>query len=159
MVEFEKYNVKIEFTRRVVGAIPKNPEVIDAWVKARGKKAGRTPKQLEELKKMIEEQVGADEEAEKRWVGFKQDEKGIFLEDRNVKAMLRESANTLDAFRGKGAVARRQTFQHGLFVEPARIYFRRDGEIIREPDGQQERTIHVITPLGPKGHDKARRLY
>ena len=66
MVEFEKYNVKIKFVRRVVGAIPKNPDVIEAWVKSRGKKAGRTPKQLEELRKMIAEQVRADEEAEKR---------------------------------------------------------------------------------------------
>ena len=64
--------------------------------------------------------------------------------------MLREAATTLEAFKGTGSVARRQTFQHGLFIEPARIRFFRNGGIITEPEDVQERAIHVMTALGPR---------
>lgn len=149
MVRYESYKVAIEFTRRVVGALPKNPDVIDAWAQARAKKNNRTEEEAREIAEKIKEEVQADI-VEKSWVCFKSDDTGLYLEDRNIKAMLRECATTLGTFRGTGSVAKRQTFQHGLFVEPERIYFMRDGKPITEPDGQQERAIHVMTAMGPR---------
>lgn len=150
MVRWEKYKVEIETRRRVVGALPKHPSVIDAWVLSRAKKSGKTEEEAKAVAEKIKEEVQADAEVEKSWVCFKSDSMGIYLEDRNFKAMLREAANTLESFRGTGSVARRQTFQHGLFIKPDRIYFMRDGKPIKEPDGYQERTIHVMTAMGPR---------
>lgn len=50
MVEYERYNVEIEFVRKVVGALPKHPEVIKAWVESRAKRASKTE---DEAKKII----------------------------------------------------------------------------------------------------------
>jgi len=150
VVKFDKYSIRIEFTKPVVGAIPKHPDIIEAWVKSRHEKKGADPKYLRELIEKIKREVQAEEEVEKCWTTFKRDEEGIYIEDRNIKAMLREAANVLESFKGKGSTARKQTFQHGLFVKPPRIHFYRDGEIIREPEDTQERAIHVMTAMGPR---------
>jgi len=150
VVKFDKYSTRIEFTKPVVGAIPKNEKVIEAWVKSRHEKKGSDPKYLKQLIEKIRQEVQADEDVEKCWTTFKRDEEGIYIEDRNIKAMLREAATTLESFKGKGSTARKQTFQHGLFVKPPRIHFYRDGEIIREPEDTQERAIHVMTAMGPR---------
>jgi len=122
MLKWDNYAIKIEFVQRIVGALPKNPDVIDSWVKSRikdddAKAEARTAQLIEE--------VDAKEEIDKKWVGFKRDSFGIYLEDRNVNAMLREAANTLELFKGKGGYAKKQTFQHGLFISPFRLYFKR----------------------------------
>lgn len=145
-LEFERYGVKIEFTDRVVGALPKNPEIIAAWVNSRIE----DQEKAKSMTKKIAKEVDADAEAEKKWVSFKIDSKGIYLDDRNFKAMLREAANTIRVFSKEGGYGKRQLFQHGLFVEPARIYFMKDGKILKQPDGQQERTIHVMTAMGKR---------
>jgi len=149
-VEWDVYRVELEFVREVVGGIPKNPEVIKAWIMSRAKRSGKTEAEARKLVEKVCEEVDADEEAEKTWVTFKKDDKGLYLEDRNVKAMFREAFNVLGLFQGKGAVARRQLFQHGFVIKPYRIHFERNGEPIKEPDGYHERTIHVMTMLGPR---------
>ena len=150
MVEWKKWEVRLDLRRRVVGAIPKNPDIIDTWVMSRAKKKGKSEEEAKVIAEKIKEEVGADPEVEKNWVGFKSDRTGVYLEDRNLKAMLREAATTLELFKGTGSVARKQTFQHGLFIKPEKIYFMRDGRPIKEPDGYQDRAIHVMTPSGPR---------
>jgi len=145
MIEYERYKVKLEFVKPVVGGLPKNPNVIDAWINSR-----LPPEEAPAMAEKIKDEVNASEEADKKWVGFKEDDKGIYLEDRNIKAMLREAATTLQLLSGKGSVARKQAFQHALTIEPYRIHFMRNGKTIKEPDEQQERTIHVMTRLGPR---------
>jgi len=149
-VEWDVYRVELEFVREIVGGIPKNPEVIKAWVMSRAKRSGKTEEEAKKLVEKISEEVDADVEAEKTWVTFKKDENGLYLEDRNVKAMFREAFSVLGLFSGKGAIARKQLFQHGFVIKPWRIYFKRNGKLIREPDGFHERTIHVMTMLGPR---------
>ena len=147
MIKWNRYRVEIEFEKRVVGALPKNPEVIDAWVQSRIK---NDEKKAADMTVKISEEVNATEEANKKWVCFKSNKRGVYIEDRNCQAMLREAATTLEIFKDKGSVARKQAFQHGLFIEPSIIHFTRGGKTIKEPDGQQERMIHVMTRLGPR---------
>lgn len=149
VVKYDKYLVRIEFIKPVVGALPKNSGVIEAWIRSRQRR-GVDPKYIRELIEKVRKEVGADENASKHYTTFKRDEEGIYIEDRNIKAMLREAANVLEAFKGSGSSARKQTFQHGLFVKPERIRFLRDGEVIREPETTQERAVHVMTPRGPR---------
>jgi len=152
-LRFERYKVEIEFTRIVVGGLPKHPDVIEAWVKSRA-----PAQEADEIAEKIKNEVGADYEMDKKTVGFKSDTKGVYLEDRNIKACLREAKKVLQEFRGKGAVAKNQQFQHGLFIEPERIYFMREGKIIKDYEGAQERTIHVLTRLGPRSTLKREEL-
>jgi len=147
MVEWKRYKVEIQFEKRVVGTLPKNPDMIQAWVKSRIK---NDDKKADDMAEKISYEVMAQVEADKKWVCFKSDEKGIYIEDRNIQAMLRESGTSLELFKGVGSVARKQAFQHALFIEPSKIYFERGGKIIKQPDGQQERMIHVMTRMGPR---------
>ena len=150
MVQYDRYRVEIEFVKECVGGIPKNENVLEAWVQSRGERKGADPKYLKKLIEKIKQEVEAEEDMEKYWTTFKRDDAGIYLEDRNVKAMLREAATTLEYFRGKGSTARKQTFQHGLFVKPDKIRFHRDGKVIREPEATQERAVHITTAMGPR---------
>lgn len=150
MVEWKIFEVKIKTTARVVGALPKDPNVIDTWVESRGKKHGRDPKEIAELKEKVKDETvpQTEEDIEKNWKGFKYDDTSIYLESRCVKANIREGLSTLDYMKGKGSMAVKQAFQHGLFVQPQRIRFYRNGKLITEPEGQQDRVLHVMTMRG-----------
>jgi len=148
MVKWDVYEVTVEFEKPVVGGIPKSPEVIAAWIESRAKKKGRMPEEIQKLIEKVSSEVYISEddmekEIEKTWTTFKGDKEGIYIEDRNIKAMLREAASTLGLFKGTGSTARKQTFQHGLTIKPYRIRFYRDGEVIREPEDIQERPIII----------------
>lgn len=70
------------------------------------------------------------------------------LEERQVKAMLKECGTTLDYFRLIRGF--RQLVQHGVFVEPAFIPLMRNGGMVTEPDGFEDRVVHVMTAQGPR---------
>jgi len=131
--------------------VPKNPEVIKAWIDANKKS---TEAEKAELAKRTIEEVNADEEekVDKTWTTFKSDSVGLYIESRQIKAMLKETANTLQIDRGTGSVAKKQTLQHGTFITPERIHLRDATGIhpIREPTGVQERPVHVISFRGPR---------
>lgn len=90
------------------------------------------------------------DEEESNWTTFKRDDDGVYVEARQIEALLKETMDTLDINKGKGSVARKQTMQHGLFVKPKKIHLMRDGESIEEPDGYEERPIHVMGFRGPR---------
>lgn len=149
MVNYQKYAVKLQFKGRLIGGIPKNPKVIDAWIDAKVKKENKA-----ELKEETREAIDANAEVEKGWVGFKKDKKGHYIETRQVKAMMKETADTLQLFRGKGSIAKKQTMQHGTFVKSGsdeKIYLLdAKGKPKKKPDGQQERCVHVETFRGKR---------
>ena len=84
-----------------------------------------------------------DETEKATWVGFKHDEAGLYIEGRQVKAMLKEAASVLrvrfDIAAFKSKVAER------LYVTDQRIHLG-----VSEPTGSDERPIHVQTPQGPR---------
>ena len=89
-----------------------------------------------------------EDRASMAWTGFKFVDGSLVLEERQVKAMLKECGTTLDYFRLIQGF--RQLVQHGVFVEPAFIALMRDGQPVREPDGFQDRVVHVMTAQGPR---------
>lgn len=157
------YEVELAFTGRLIGGIPKDPAVIESWIRS---KAGitdteeirrmvlRTIAELdpdispEELNSMTYEQALAASEklaASKNTVGFKQDANGLYIEQRNFKACLKENCSiayrdekwlqrkgrteaTADKMvAGKSA---RGVLAERVFVHPEKIYVGR-----QEPDG------------------------
>lgn len=135
------YKVRIQTTGKLYGGIPKNPEVIDAFVEARQKKADQMTKKL--TKAEIAEDL-RDTSDEKMWNGFLADDGGIYIRDYHVKAMLKECGNIAKSLLDKGAVKKKVA--ELVTVLPVKIHF--DGKT--EPDGSDEKTIHVMTARGPR---------
>jgi hypothetical protein len=157
---FTIYDVSITFTDKVMGGVPKDPKIIEGWLRA---KAGLTD-DVEELRQatlrtltelglevkpdMTWEQIeeaSASLAAEKQTNGFKRDTNGLYLEERQVKAMLKESTNILFAAErwGKTKKGPKSFLAERVFVKPDRIYLDRT-----EPDGVDLFIGHVSGPQG-----------
>src|SRR5262245_33503995 len=87
---------------RLVGGIPKNPEIVKRWQEARWNDKAKLlpgdPTTPEEAAELTVEMLGEQMEAEEKgvWTGFvEHPDGGLGFEGRNVKAMLKESANIL----------------------------------------------------------------
>lgn len=151
-IEFEKYDVELQFVGKLYGGCPKAPAVIQAWLATRFKES---KKDLEDVVEKTKSEI-AEETEEKAWVGFKSDKKnGIFVEPRQLKAMFKETANTLGITKGKGSYARKQVLQHGFFVtgydeDPQKIYVKKNGQCLKEADGVDEKAIQVMTMRGQR---------
>ena len=140
---YGKWTVEIQTRDKLCGGTPRTPEMIEGWVKA---KTGYSDEQAKELAaEAIEDIQGQLTDAS--WNGFRADERGLYIETRQVKAMLRECFTVQRLFvKRRGS---KQIYQHGLEIKgaehPRRIYLDRG-----EPDGCDESPIHVMTPQGPR---------
>jgi hypothetical protein len=84
--------------------------------------------------------------------GFRQDGQGIYIEARQVKAMLREAAQRLGIIKQvRGA---RQVVQHDLYVRALdgsqKLRLNYNGLSVIEPHGKDQRPISVVTRQGPR---------
>jgi hypothetical protein len=141
---YNRYAVTIQFRDRLVGGTPRNKELLGDWIKARtGFEDAKSQEQIADIAAHIEEV------SEKSWIGFqveKNDEKGLFIPTRNIKSHLRECCNIL-----KIIAAAKKHVREMLEIKPPgepkgeRLYL---GKM--QPDGVEERVIHVDTPLGPR---------
>jgi hypothetical protein len=148
---YDIYRVVITFTERLYGGTPKNPEMIKDWVKARtGYDDAQTEVQTAEALDLI-----VEETATKGWTGFQGDELGLFISTNNVKAMLKQSASMLAiTVKQRGS---KQILAEGMEVKGlhpkgrnSRLYL--GGKT--QPDGFEERPIHVMTPQGKRASIK-----
>jgi len=129
-----KYRVKLQVRDRIMGGIPKQPEMIEAWLKSRD---------LLDLEEQTKQEM-AGQLTDQSWEGFKGDGDGLYIEDRQVKAMLKEAANIVrHVIKFKGFM--RARVAERVFVRPKRIYLG-----VGEADGFVERAIHVRTARGPR---------
>lgn len=158
---FARYRVTIRMANRIMGGTPKDPKVIEGWIKSKmGLEEGAELRTLvartmiemghdlaegatpEELDAAIAATV-----ADKSTNGFKRTDQGLIIEGRQVKAMLRENVNILFGAQkfgptrkgAKGYVAER------VFVEEDAIPLGRT-----EPDGVELFIGHVTGPQGPR---------
>lgn len=143
---YDIYQVSIQFRHRVYGGCPKNRDLIKSWIEASTGHADEISEAITEdaKQKMI------DDVTEKSWNGFFRDEeKGIYVECRQVKAAIKQCASVLGITRKK--TGSKQILSEGGEVKAMdggdRLYFepKRD-----EPDGFEERPIHVMTAQGPR---------
>lgn len=163
---FTRYAVEIQFRDKVLGGVPKNPEVIESWLRTKmGVDDSFEVRRLvlQTLTELGEEDIDenmSDEElaalshkvgAIKSLNGFKRDEDGLYLEDRQVKAMLKEAVNILfsgDRWKRQGQTGTgkgpRNFTAERVFISPARIHLG-----CMEPDGVELMMIHTSGPKGP----------
>lgn len=162
-----RYRTQIQFRDKIMGGIPRDPKLIEAWLRT---KAGldegelrisliRTLTEmgvdvnptmsLEDMERASEKVAGL-----KETTGFKRDEEhGLYIESRQIKAGMREAVNILHAGdkewakhvnnpTRKGA---KSFFNEHVFVNPDKIYLGRT-----DPDGIDMVVGHVTGPQGPR---------
>ena len=158
---FTVYHTRLTFRDRFMGGIPKNPKIIEGWLRSKAGIEQEEEIRRATLRTLVE--LGADvrpdmsfEELEKasealaverQTNGFKVDEGGIYLESRAVKAMLKESINILYAGDRWGRTKKgpKSFFAERVFINPDRIRLDRS-----KPDGVALFIGHVSGPKGPQ---------
>ena len=164
---FDEYRVHISIGM-ISGGIPKHPDLIAGWINATNEK-----KSDEERAKLVEATIEelptlAEEKAARSWVGFKSDDQGIYIEGRQLKSMLKESANIIKAVaptrkskkspKGIGITAFKNKTADHVFVVEEKVHLKYAGEFVHynkegkleKPHSSDERPIHVMTPRGER---------
>lgn len=129
----------------IVGGIPTDPKVAEGWLKT--KLAGRDDLIREAVAEvMVERGITAEEatkvvDINKHLNGFKRDESGgLYIEGRQVKAMIKEDANVRWP-KDRWGPSRKGTlsfFAEHVFVQEDRIPLG-----VTEPSGVQQRFVHT----------------
>ena len=151
------YDLKMRFRDRLMGGIPKNPDLIGDWLKARmpsdaaiAKRtvAGEAISSVETLTKEVEQTIEAVEE--RAWTGFQSDDHGLFVRQDHIKAHFKDCGNVLRVL--AEVTAFRSKIADRVFPEPPRIYLYSQvtEDIFSEPDGYWEHPVHVMTPRGKR---------
>lgn len=158
---WKRIAVTIAIKNRIVGGIPTNPNLIKGWIAASMPDVAEAEREKLAAKTAQELPAAVEEASKAMWTTFKVDTTGLYIENRQVKAMFKESANILRDMlvkadkRAKGEGKSRFTnlkskLAERLFVEEEKIYLFRNDKPIAKPDGSEERAIHVITAMGPR---------
>lgn len=168
---FARYRVELTFRDKLMGGVPKDSKSIEGWIlKSLGvtKNADRAVLEEQMRERLLDTLLGlgvpvnatmAHEEMmalareyvrEKHTNGFKRDaDLGLFIEGRQVKAMLKESCNTLFPYQvakwGATKKAPRSYLAERVFVRELVVPLGR-----REPDGIELVIGHVSGPQGPQ---------
>lgn len=166
---FTTYHVVLQLREKIVGGTPKNPKAIEGWLRT---KAGITD--TEEVRRAMLRtlrELGADvnddddyealvkaSEAlavEKQTNGFKLNAEGLYIESRQVKAMIKECTNILYAGQKWGKIKTDEQSYNGkgprsfvaerVFVNPPAIQLG-----VNEPSGVDLFIGHVSGPQGPR---------
>jgi hypothetical protein len=157
---YSTYDCQITMRGKLLGGIPKSPEVIEGWLRSR---AGinqdeeirqamlRTLVELgaEVTPEMSYEQLSEASKslaAVKNTNGFKRNDSGLYIEDRQIKAAIKEAVNILYAGErwGKTKKGPRNFTAERVFIGPSEISLGKP-----EPDGVELMMVHAQTPRGP----------
>lgn len=173
---FTTYAATIRFRDRLMGGTPKNPKIIEGWLRSKAGIEQEEEIRRATLRTLLE--LGADvtpdmsfEELEKasealaasrQTNGFKIGEQGLYLESRTVKAMLKESVNILYPHGSGKWGSRRTTGRDGAEKEVGgkgaksfiaeRVFVSPDKLWLgrTDPDGVEMFIGHVMGPKGPQ---------
>ncbi len=165
---FKTYRTEIVVRGRLVGGTPKDPKIVERWLRAKTgvsdeeellKMTERTLAELGRQSSTFEDMEEASEKIAnlKQTMGFKVGEKGLYIEARQVKAMLKECTNIYfegvkwgkrKKATGEGETAgklARNYLAERVFVAPDKIWLG-----VSEPSGIDTFIGHVIGPRGPQ---------
>lgn len=149
--------------RRLVGGIPKHPEIIKRWQEAHltGKEGEPTSESATDatVELLGQQALDPEEVISGIWTGFvTDDDDHLAIEARLIKAMFKESANIIRVLPGaqqrntKGdnkVIPLRARVAERVFVEPHVITLLKDDKPVTDPESA-ERPIHVMTAQGPR---------
>jgi hypothetical protein len=148
---WDYYRVKLK-VGHLVGGVPKDPKMVEAWIGATCKEFSQ-----EERAKIVQATVAAlpekiGEELDNSGTTFLVDpDNGLYLEGRQLKALLKECANIMrnSVPSGKkdgelGVAALKSKMADQVFVEEEKVFLDR-----QRIDRTIQRAIHI--PDGPRG--------
>ena len=168
---FARYRATLQFRDRIMGGVPLDPKLIEGWIKKNIPDLD-DPRELQRVVlKTIEERTGkpidenlspadleaaiSDVAAVKETTGFKRDPAhGLYIEDRQIKAALKEATNILYPWTG-GQAKQKEAYGIGksaksylaerVFVSPKTVWLGR-----AQPDGVEMVVGHVNGPQGQR---------
>lgn len=135
--------VKLRFHDKLAGGVPRNEEVIRSWIESKNKELSAA-----EREKLVQATVSempdlTEEKSEKHREGFKSDEHGLYIENRCIKAMLKEAGNVMKTMLEKTGL--KAKVAERVFVLGDRTHLHLDA-----PSGTDERVVHAMTMQGPR---------
>lgn len=159
---FQTINVTLEFRERVYGGVPQSKDLLDKYIEAVfGAKEGdetynHVAKDALPNGEQTDESNDKDEAQEKKDIsstGFRSDDKGLYLADFQIKALIKQGGSMLDLTISKRGT--KSTLGEGLFVKGYldgeltnnKIYFQ---PIREKPDGYEDFAGNVRTRQGSR---------
>jgi hypothetical protein len=154
------YRARLAFRDKLIGGIPKDPKLIEGWLRSRAGIDELQDLRLAVLRTLEEVGDGTTDVAnddgvaqaavlasQKRTTGFKVAADGLYVEARQVKAMLKESTNIVFAGERWGPTpkASRAFFAERVFIEPDKLMLG-----VREPTGVELVVGHIGGAMGPR---------
>ena len=155
LLSWRTFYVKIEFEDRLVGGVPATLSSDDREAREKAYQEWVAQQTGEDAPESLVNELAEDPDMPVVEIGplnaFKRDEDGIYVEARQVKAMLKEAAQRLGiVVRQRGA---RQVLQHDLHVRDdldQRTQKLHPYPSKKDADGIDERPISVMTRQGPR---------
>lgn len=145
---YTKYHVTIQFNERIIGGIPKTSDkkLIDDWLKGQGVTDAKARAEIadqtaEEMAEQEEQEIEA--QTTKAWSGFKFRDGVPVIEERQIKAMLKEVASNAGFTTTFRRPSLRQLLQHAVFTDPQYIPLLGKPVEIQESTGFTERVVHT----------------
>lgn len=136
----------------LLGGRPTTHDLLESWLKEREVKieSGEDLRCVTrgELKAIRSSDIKASS-----WNTFELDNEGLFIEERNVKAMLREAGLMTKVGKHNGFP---DIVRNGIFTKPEKIHLKRDGLILKKPDGYIDRI--ALIKRGRKAKSALKRL-
>ena len=165
---FSSYRATIEFSGKCLGGTPADPGMVEKWIASSAGISGEDQRRELVLRTLTE--IGFEFDPESPYDAimaaakasavlegnrFKFDETGLYIEDRQVKALIKEAVNILFAGQQWGATLKgpRSYVAERVFVHPARIRFFHIGSpetCLQEKDGVERLVGHIMGPQGPR---------
>jgi hypothetical protein len=155
------YHARLAFRDKLVGGVPKDPRLIEGWLRTRAGIEDPQELRLAVLRTLSEVAANGDGAShddiddvatavvsQKRTTGFKcEPQYGLYVEGRQIKAMLKESTNIVFAGERWGPTrkAARSFFAERVFVDPDRVSLG-----VTEPSGVETVIGHISGPTGPR---------
>lgn len=149
------------FRNKVIGGVPKDPRLIEGWLRAKAGLADHDEvrqamlRTLAEIGAEVTEQMTFDDLVKaseavataKQTTGFKVGTEGLYVESRQMKAMLKESTNVLFGGERWGATRKgpRSFVAERVFIQPDKLWLG-----VPEPTGIELMIGHLTGPIGPR---------
>lgn len=152
------YRVTWRFLTRLCGSVPADPEMIQAWIRARQPSVkpagGRSISEINEEVLATIEAGRADEEPEYSLLQFQRIDGALVQRYGTVRAHLKDCARVLSAQyigRVQGERAFSTRVINGVYLDEHEYWLtirRPDGEPVRDSDGFMDKAVHVRGPRG-----------
>jgi hypothetical protein len=153
-----EYDVRFNFLTKLCGSVPADPEIIDAWTRARAPKVRPAgARSIDEIQEEVFETIAAGEAAdlpEYTVLMFQRVEGVCCMRAATVRAHLKDCARVISAQlmpKVKGERAFSTRVINGVYVDERQYWLpilRPDGTPVSKHDGETDKAIHVRGPRG-----------